>query len=242
MENWNSIVDPVSLEKDRIHVWRVGLEADDRALAEMRKLLDDYEQSRADRFKFEKHRRRFIVGRFALRTLLGKYLDRDPASLSYEYSGHGKPSLGACELSFNLSNSHELALVAVTLCRRVGVDVEHLRPMPDALKLAARFFTEKETAALRCSPEKELQLSFFRTWTRKEAILKASGEGLSRPLNSFDVSQPAGPLLVETPDGFDRPTTWRLNDLSLEDEYAGAIAADGDGDGEALAIDTFTLA
>ncbi len=232
MGNWSITKRPPPLVADRIHVWRIGLETDEAAVLSMRSLLDDYELTRADRFKFDRHRRRFIVGRAALRRLLAMYLDSDASGIKFEYSGHGKPSLptdGSAGLSFNVTNSHEMALVAVTTGRRVGVDVEHLRPMPDALKLAARFFTAAETDALRAAPVEALQATFFRTWTRKEAILKASGEGLSRPLNSFDVSPPHGPLLVDTPDGFDRPTTWRLGDLSPGHAYTAALAADGGG-------------
>src|SRR5688572_29353565 len=177
---WQPADCPPLLDAGRIHVWRASLEASDEAVAAMRLLLDDYEQTRADRFKFDRHRRRFIVGRAVLRQMLSKYLGADPAGFVFEYSGHGKPSLtsGAAQLpygdnlclTFNVSNSHELALLAFAVGRRVGIDVEHLRPMPDALKLAARFFAVDETNALRNSPADQLQNVFFRTWTRKEAV------------------------------------------------------------------------
>jgi 4'-phosphopantetheinyl transferase len=225
---WRRCDHPPPISEDRIHVWKTSLECPDEHLPEMRELLDDYELTRADRFKFDRHRRRFIVGRAALRRLLGMYLGAEPGDLVFEYSGHGKPSLGASWLSFNVSNSHELALLAFTRGRRVGIDVEHLRPMPDALKLAARFFAANETDALRAAAPDQVQSVFFRTWTRKEAILKASGEGLSRPLNSFDVSPPLGPLDVTVPDGHGVATSWRLIDLVPGEGYTGAIAADGE--------------
>ena len=232
---WRLCDSPPPVSERHIHIWRVSLESPDEQLPEMRGLLDDYERTRADRFKFDRHRRRFIVGRAALRRLLGMYLGVEPDRLVFQYSGHGKPSLADCPLSFNVSNSHELALLAFTRGRRVGIDVEHLRPMPDALKLAARFFAAAETDALRAAPDELVQSVFFRTWTRKEAILKASGEGLSRPLNSFDVSPPLGPLEVTVPDGQGIATNWRLIDLAPGEGYTGAIAADG----EAFTIDYF---
>jgi 4'-phosphopantetheinyl transferase len=235
MTPWRLCDHPPPVSHDRIHVWRAGLAVEDSALAPLRALLDDYEQTRADRFKFDRHRRRFVVGRAVLRRLLGLYLDADPAGFEFEYSGHGKPSLPGGEIAFNMSNSHELALFAFTLARRVGVDVEHLRPMPDALKLAARFFAAAETDALRAAPADQTERVFFRTWTRKEAVLKASGEGLARPLNSFDVSRAAGPLDVAVPDGHGALTHWRLFDLSPGADYCGALAADG----PPFAIDLF---
>lgn len=231
---WRPVIAPPVLGPDRIHIWKASLLAEEGECFEMRLLLDDYERSRADRFKFDKHRRRFIVGRAVLRILLGRYLGASPEELTFQYSGHGKPSLSSAwaaesdswPLAFNLSNSNELATYAFARNRRVGIDVEFLRAMPDALKLAQRFFTTVESEAIQKQGE-GIEPAFFRTWTRKEAILKASGEGLSRPLNSFDVSQPDGPLTVSVPDGHGDPTLWRLEDLFPQEGYAGAVAADG---------------
>jgi 4'-phosphopantetheinyl transferase len=160
--------------------------------------------------------------------LLGRYLDEEPRNLRFSYSQYRKPSLAGSErsLCFNLSHSDGLVLFAIACGRDVGVDVERLRELRDAEAIARRFFSVSENAALRDLPPEQRLEGFYRCWTRKEAFIKALGEGLSRPLDSFDVSiaGPAALLRMETQD----VERWTLHDVMPGGEYTGALAVEGD--------------
>ena len=154
------------------------------------------EQARAERFHFERDREHFIVARGVLRAILGRYLNRAPERLSFCYGAHGKPALageaGADAIRFNVSHSHGVALYAVTRGREVGIDLERIRFDLAVLEIAERFFSRREVATLRTLPTEAQRQAFFRCWTRKEAYIKARGEGLSLPLDQFDVSLAPG--------------------------------------------------
>jgi 4'-phosphopantetheinyl transferase len=194
-------------------------------------LLSADERERAARFCFDKHRRRFTAGRGILRTLLGRYLERNPRELTFEYSDHGKPFLAGTpvpELRFNLSHSHEVALFAFTSGRDVGVDVEQIRPDRSTREIAERFFSPREARALFALPPEQQTAGFFRCWTRKEAYIKAKGKGMSIPLDSFAVSlspdEPAQLLWVK--DNPAEPRRWTLTTLSPDPTFAACLAAD----------------
>lgn len=160
--------------------------------APLARLLSADERERARRFAFERDRRRYIVARARLRQLLGERLAAAPESLQFLYSPNGKPALagraGQRDLRFNVSHCGELAAYAFAEGCEVGVDVEEVRELPDADEIAMRFFAPRERAAyLRLRPRERAQ-GFFNCWTRKEAFVKALGEGLSHPLAAFDVS------------------------------------------------------
>jgi 4'-phosphopantetheinyl transferase len=188
---------------------------------------------RADRFYFSQDRRRFIVARGVLRTLLGRYLDRAPESLSFSYTTNGKPALasepGADPIRFNLSHSHGTALYAVTRGREVGVDLEFIRGDLEAEQIAERYFSHREIVTLRALPTSLQKYGFFLCWTRKEAYIKARGEGLSMPLDQFDVSlipgEPAA-LLSTKPDS-DEARRWSLQNLTPACGCAAALATEG---------------
>jgi 4'-phosphopantetheinyl transferase len=197
-----------------VHLWRTGLDLPDDCVADLRQLLSPDEQLRADRFRFERDRRRYVTGRGSLRRLLGRCVGEEPGRLRFHYGAMGKPLAveGAPQLRFNLSHSQGLALYAVACGRELGVDIEALRPLADAENIARRFFSASESAALRRLPEPQRIAGFFNCWTRKEAWLKAVGDGLSRPLSDVDVSlvpgEPARILRVQDdPEGAGR---WSL--------------------------------
>jgi 4'-phosphopantetheinyl transferase len=199
----------------------------------LRPLLAPDECARADRFHFARDRNRFIVARGSLRTILGAYLQQEPAQLSFSYSQYGKPALAdelaGNQLTFNLSHANELALIAVTRERGLGVDIEFIRPQFASEEIAERFFSDHEVAALRTLPEPAQSEAFFNCWTRKEAYIKAIGEGMSMPLNQFHVSlKPGSPaeLLGNLRDA-NEVSRWSLQELAPGPGYVAAVAVEG---------------
>lgn len=187
------------LAETDVHVWAVDLrEPAPGALA----LLSEGEIERAARFQFERDRRRFLAARAGLRRVLAGYLGCDAREIRFEAGAMGKPRTPGIE--FNLSHSHELALVAVAGTTPVGVDVEYLRPQSDAVAIARRFFPPAEAAAVGADPG-----AFFRVWTRREAWLKAEGSGLAGL-------------------GREKPAEWRVLDLAPAAGYIGAVAFQGE--------------
>lgn len=225
--------DPRLPSEGEIQVWAVSLHPSASEVDRLGRLLSPDEAARADRFRFDRHRRRYVVGRGVLRTLLGRYLDRSPTEISFRYGPNEKPYLSESgqNLEFNLSNSDDLAVVAFTRDREVGADVEKLRPLPDALDIAERFFSAGERQVLAAVPEAEREQAFFRAWTRKEAYLKAVGTGITVPLDRFDVSlAPQDPPRMLAMEGdAERGARWSLFHLEPEDGYLGAIAIEGGG-------------
>lgn len=231
---WQSATHPPPLTTDDVHVWRIALEVADPLLARLREILADDERQRADRFYFEKDRRHFTAARGAMRILLSSYLSRRPQDVRFAYSNYGKPRLtdadNTSDLRFNLTHSHDLALLAVTRGRDLGVDVERLRDMErDGEPLAERFFSPRETAVLRSLPPELRREAFFHCWTRKEAYIKANGKGLSLPLDQFDVSlhpnEPAA--LLATQHDPQEAQRWSLRCLLPCEGYVGALAVEG---------------
>jgi 4'-phosphopantetheinyl transferase len=166
-----------------------------------------------------------------LRRLLGGYLGIEPGELTFVYGSHGKPSLtepAGGALSFNVSHSGELALLAFSRRGEIGVDIEEIRPIPDGEDIAARFFSAAEVARFRGIAPQAREAAFFRCWTRKEAYVKAVGEGLARPLDAFDVTFAAGEPARLTVAG-DRQETqrWTLDALEPGDGYTAAIVTEG---------------
>ena len=211
-----------------IHVWALSLKAfDDVALPAT---LSEEERDRAARFHFEIDRRRFAVTRTCLRLLLAKYTQEDASRLEFCYAEYGKPSLSApaTDVRFNVSHSHDLALLAFTRGREIGVDVEYVRPEVEIESLAQRFFSLQEGAAIRSLSEDAKVKAFFHCWTCKEAFLKAKGFGLSVPLDSFDVSvnsdRPAA-LLATRPAPRDRDH-WSIWTLTVAVGYAAAVVSE----------------
>lgn len=213
-----------------VHVWYVDI--DGGALSSAAKLLSADEIDRADRFHFERDRRRFMLARAALRRRLGAYLGCPPQDVHFDYGAHGKPVLSAPAtptLRFNVSHAGGRALLGFTCGCEVGVDLERLVEVPDALDLAARFFAPSERAALETVEPGQRSRAFLNGWTRKEAFVKAVGEGLGFPLDRFGVSlspdEPARLLALEDGD----PTAWTLSDLEPEAGYLAAVAVQGRG-------------
>lgn len=216
-----------------IHIWCASLSASPEDLSHYTSLLSHDELERAKRFYFERDRNHFIVARGLLRTLLGSYLDLEPSQIEFVYGQYGKPALktGLHEkaLAFNLSHSKDLAIYAFGLNRKIGIDLEHVRPMPDMDDFARQFFSYKESEFLNALAGKQIEETFFKIWTCKEAFLKANGSGLTVPINQVETSLEAGGTITLTSVGEDEEHVgdWHLEVFSPVTGYQAALATEG---------------
>ncbi len=222
-------LEPISLGPSEIVHAFVSVTGEPSALDEA--LLDDEERARSTRFVRPSDRRRFVLAHAALRLLLARCLDLPPDAVRYKIGVHGKPRLGRGlpPLEFNMSHSGGLAMLAVSQGGSVGVDVEYVRQVPDALSIADMHFSTPERNALRALPPAELRDAFLRCWTRKEAVIKASGQGLNLPLDSFDVVvDPGATSALPRFHGARGDTArWSLRDLAAPPGYVAAGACAG---------------
>jgi len=214
---------------DAVQVWTIDLNTHRASVLHFRSLLPAEEIARADKFRFEQGRNEFTITRGVLRILLGAYLGIAPEQVQFSYSGHGKPQLDGelkHSVEFNVSHSDGIAIVSFVCGRRLGVDVEKIRHDFEHQKIAERFFSENEREQLRNIPRSELAHAFFRCWTRKEAFIKALGEGLSHPLHQFDVELRAGkcPSLLNTRPDSAEALRWSLFDIPVPAGYVAALA------------------
>ena len=231
---WKASPPDFILSDGEVHVWRASLDVPAPHLRRFLAMLSVDERTRHERFHFQNDRDHFAVARGFMRTLLGRYLRREPASLVFEYGPQGKPSLktdavGEREagemLRFNLSHSGGIALLALATRRDVGVDVEFMRDQISTDDLANRFFSHRESATLRALAPELRRTAFFKCWTRKEAFIKAKGGGLSIPLDQFDVAfaPTEQPALLRTAWDTNEASLWSMHDLAAGEEYAAAL-------------------
>ena len=228
---WPAVRAVGNLEEKEVHVWCADLEPAADQLAALQESVTAVEVERADRFRFWRHKRRYIAGRGILRVLLGRYLNISPHEVEIAYSEYGKPFLPTDRIQFNLSHSKRTALFAFCLTAGVGVDLEKIRPISDAEGIAARFFSTSEHARFQALPADKRSEAFFACWTRKEAFIKALGEGLSYPLRDFDVCfSPGEKAKMITIDGStEEADRWSLFSLSPVTGYTAALAVKGQG-------------
>jgi 4'-phosphopantetheinyl transferase len=232
---WVAPPGELALEAGEVHVWRASLCQGQPAAQALSRTLARDERERAERFHLARDGERFVAARGLLRAILGRYLAIEPGAVSLGYSRHGKPELAgdhsAARIQFNLSHSGDLALFAFTRGMPVGIDVEHQRDEAADLAIAEQCFSPRELAALRALPAAQRSAAFFNCWTRKEAYVKARGEGLSLPLSQFDVSlAPGAPaeLLHVVGDPHER-ARWSLRALEPGPGYVAALAVEGHG-------------
>ncbi len=230
---WTAAPADLRLREGELHVWRVSLSVAEAKIGLFRAMLSADEQDRARRFFFERDRSAFVVTRGVLRILLGRYLGWPPDGLRFRHGPEGKPALtersGGNLLDFNVSHSHGMALLAMARGRAVGVDVEKIRPGVATEDIAARFFAPREVAMLCAVPVPLRVGAFFTCWTRKEAYIKATGKGLSLPLDGFVVSVAPGEpaAILETRPDAAEASRWHLTALALGVGYVGAVAVAG---------------
>ena len=211
-----------------VHLWKKFFDASPEEMEQCYEVLSPEERTRAQRFLVEPPRRAFILTRGTLRLLLGNYLNTAPSDLSFRYTEFGKPFLNEGNgLRFNVSHTDGVALLGFVRGRDLGVDIEKIRPVKDLKDLANRFFSLAERERLnKLEAEEELNSAFFRCWTRKEAYIKGKGEGLSIPLDQFDVSlEPSETqALIATRPEASEADRWRVRDISFDRSYLAALA------------------
>jgi 4'-phosphopantetheinyl transferase len=228
------------LAEDEVHLWLAKL--DDRLADNVRHALSADEISRSDRFHFAKDRNHFTAARGFLRTLLSAYTGINSAELRFSYSEKGKPSLEETQqhgLNFNLAHSHQLAIYALSRGKAIGVDLEYVKEGMAGEKIAERFFSAREIEMLNSLPVELKNEAFFNCWTRKEAYIKARGEGLSMSLDDFDVSllpgEPAA--LLGNQKEPTEVTRWTMRTIPVPAGYVAALVVEG----HDLRLKTFSL-
>ena len=227
-DNWMMPPEQPELRIGEVHVWRASLECEPAILRRLQTILCASEIARAARFHFSRDRNHFVVGRGILRALLGAYLSKSPESLIFNYGPQDKPSLetrdGSSPVNFNLSHSHGLVVYAFALGREVGIDLELIRPEFAGDDIAERYFSPRELTKLRSLPQALRAEGFYNCWTRKEAYVKARGEGLQIPLHGFDVSlTPGEPDELQSPDR----SHWALRSFKPAPGFVAAVVAAG---------------
>jgi 4'-phosphopantetheinyl transferase len=222
----------LALDVSEVHLWQASL--DGRPADIFESFLSADELARANRFHFAQDRTHFIVARGLLRNLLAAYLGINCAELRFSYGAKGKPFLvrdvdGQTQINFNLSHSHGRAAFAFTRGRELGVDLEYVKEEFDAESIATRFFSRSEVLALRSVPAEVRNQAFFNCWTRKEAYIKARGEGLSMPLDEFDVSlRPGEPVALLNNYREEREVKrWSMKAIPTPADFVGALVVEG---------------
>jgi len=227
---WLNPPDNLIVSEEEVHVWRADLEVDENLQNSFLKLLSPDEKIRAGKFRFAKDRRNFIVARGILRSLIGKYLEINPAEIPFRYSEFGKPGIANHNLlEFNISHSQNIALFAFTKKFNIGVDVEFVNPNIEVKDIATKFFSANEIMNLLALSEQEQILAFFNCWTRKEAFIKAVGEGLSFPLDKFEVSlEPDKPAKLLATDWEPKAVSkWSVYSMSPGANFVGSLVIEG---------------
>ena len=218
---------------DLVQVWSGSQDQPARVIEDFLETLSDDERKRAARFRFEKDRIHFIAARGMLRRLLAHMLGVRPARVRFNYGKYDKPFLQeefeSSRLKFNISHSGGRALLAFAVGREVGIDIERIRPEVATEDIAERYFSACEVERLRSLPHDVQAEAFFNCWTRKEAFIKAIGEGLSCPLDKFDVTLAPGDaaMLLATRVEAQPASKWSMRALEAGDGYRAAIVVEG---------------
>lgn len=219
-----------TLADNVVHVWSASLDKFIPQFERFSSTLCASEREQAQRFHFDRHRQWFIIRRGLLRILLGRYLDVEPSRLVFAYDPRGKPSVSEPhhpdQLYFNVSDSSGLALYAVSRCAPVGVDVERIKSVSDMDGIAARFFSAREKKAVSASSEPQKAEAFFNCWTRKEAYLKATGEGISESLPRVEVTlvPEDAPQLLSIAGDTQAAAKWTIFSFVPASGFVGALA------------------
>lgn len=230
---WKSPPAEPGLSLDCVDVWKCRLDISDGQVTTLFKLLSDEEHVRAERLKIPGKRNQFVITRGRLRQIIAGLLDLDPRDFKFEYTSHGKPFLArdwqGHELVFNVSHSYKMAIIGVTLDRQLGVDIEKIQEGKDHMSLANRFFSKREQAELSATPDENRTRAFYSCWTRKEAFVKAVGDGITYGLDSFDVSvhpdEIQASLNIHHNSG--RNTAWSVFNIQMDDNYMASLAVSG---------------
>ncbi|WP_176752843.1 4'-phosphopantetheinyl transferase superfamily protein [Nitrosospira sp. Nsp1] len=207
---------PTELPAGTVHLWYVSIADTKIPFDHHLSILDEEERHRASRFHLDHDRVRFVLGRASLRCLLARYSDSDPALIQFEQNRYGKPFLQypASSVQFNVTHSGNYVFHAIAHGTEVGVDVEVIRDSAGLASISS-YFAAGEQGWLSATDSQAWNSTFFTLWVCKEAYIKALGRGLSKPLNSFEISLAMGKEGVEPRVLFDSddaaaPASWRL--------------------------------
>jgi 4'-phosphopantetheinyl transferase len=228
-----SLRESIAIDNEEVHVWQAILQSPSSVILDLWRTLAPDEKQRALKFHFQRECDRFIVSRGLLRAILSCYLGQAPDQIRFSYNEFGKPALRSVvdneALEFNLSHADNLALFAISRSRKVGIDVERMRADLANLTVAKHFFSAQEQDDLVTLPPEDWERGFFTCWTRKEAFVKAQGQGLSLPLDQFDVSllpeETAALLKVRNTDT--DAANWSLREIPVGSDYVAALAVEG---------------
>ena len=228
MTLWHNPDEGIALEEGTIHIWLSYLNLHEARIKHLYPLLDSEEKERSERFKFYKHRKRFIVSHGFMRSVLSLYLDTPADLLEFSLREQGKPKLiqnhDETDIRFNLTHSNNLALLAIRQSHEVGIDVEFTERKNEWYKIIKRFYTETEQKAIFSLPENQQASAFFKVWTRKEAHMKVTGQGLHLSPTQFTVSTPPEPAkFIEHLNG-DSNNNWHMQDIILPETFQNYVA------------------
>lgn len=231
-DTWQAAPDDLELLTHHVDIWLTSTALEEEQVRTYAKHLSKAERARAQKFRSRTGYREYIVTRGLLRQVLSETAGLDLAGVDFRYGEHGKPCLGTLvsgeTVAFNVSHSHGLALVALTLGGRLGVDLEKIRPEVEWRELAGRYFSEAENRALEARHGEDGRKAFFACWTRKEAFVKALGAGVSYGLKQFDVSvgleEDYAALTLRSQD--EDAAGWLVKNLPVPDSHVAALAVD----------------
>lgn len=214
----------MNIQDNEIHIYKIKLDDNFSDVNNLIELLSDDEKSKADRYRFVNLREKYIVSRSHLRKILSGYLETHPSALKFSYSQFGKPDIDNKNIKFNISHSENYMVAAVNLNDEIGIDIEYLRHIPDALLISERFFSESEKNSLKEVDKKNLNTAFLNCWTRKEAFIKAISEGLNFALGDFSVTLKPDeePAILDISGG--DASQWKIYQLNINLNYISHIA------------------
>ena len=221
-----------NLKKDEVMVVTIDIDAGAANIPDLYKILSHYECERAQKFLFERDRFTYIITRGLLRIILGTLLHITPCSICFNYGKYGKPVIqfeGEKHIYFNTSHTRGKAIIAVTYISDIGVDIEYIRPLKYGNQILERFFSKEECNEIRSVLPGLQQRVFFTCWTRKEAVIKAVGRGLSMPLRCFTVTCTPDdpPKLLNIKWDREKSSDWNLFDIDVGESYSASLAVRG---------------
>jgi 4'-phosphopantetheinyl transferase len=232
---WNTPPAQLLLLSRDVHIWRASLDLPGKSVQELKGLLSSDEMRRAENFRFDRDRSLFVAARGILRLILASYLSIEPSAIRFCYEKEGKPrlqnDLGNEGIQFNLTHSEGLGLYVFARGHEAGIDVEHVREISEMEQIVEQFFLVRERVYFSALPACVKRETFFKWWARKEAYMKATGEGLLSPLDRCDA------LLIEeisgNPSKISRDVhegpQWSMWDVRPAEEFAGAVVVEGEG-------------
>ena len=233
-ETWMKTPDTLSLSEDHIDVWLCDLKQLSDEINNFYSILSEDERERADKLKVEDKRQQYIITRGVLRQRLGLLTNLEPKDFIIEYMEHGKPALANdpryADITFNVSHSNDFALIAVAQKQNIGIDIEKINRESNHQALMTRFFSMAEQAEFQTIPDANMASAFCACWTRKEAFIKAIGNGVSYGLDNFDVTVDPDKQTPEIKLHKQSEEIWSAINLPINDEYMACLVSDRDGD------------